>query len=688
MKNNMKYLLTGFILLFFPLFSPANNDSKLDQFLSLSLEDLVSLETTIATASKRSVSKAPAVVTLITAEDIRATGATNLADILQGVPGIHIRTSQFANRPLVQFRGAHGSQTLIMINGNSQRDLVWNQGIFWKGIPASAIERIEIIRGPGSALFGADASAGVINVITRTAGRIEESLAGIRSGSFNTTEAWFQDGGIYQGYEFGFTASLGTTDGHAPFIAEDGQTRTDTAQGTSVSYAPDEAQYGWDSTDIRLSLAREHWRIQADYSKHGDVETGLTGYGVLDPVTRGSDTHFNLDTFYNNDHFLDLWSLDTELRLQHLDYDSGLGFQERPPGYTDATGTYPAGQINQQSAAERRIIFNTSSLYSGFDEHALRIGAGYTWQDLYSVNHLANYGTAADGTPIPAGSPLVDISGSPYAFAPERTRKISHLFAEDIWQLNPKLELTTGVRYDNYSDFGGTTNPRIALVWQTSDQLITKIIYGQAFRAPTFLELYSVTSRSLPNNNLQPERSETLDLAFSYTVNQKLLLNLNLFYFDQTKLIGTDSTMTFQNLGDHTIRGLEFEARWRASNTFQLLANYTARSQDDSSFRALQEPDQQAYLRTDWIFSSLWNLDLQANWIGERERPATDTRPPLASYTITDLTVRYHHTQQLEFLFSIRNMTDEDAREYTSSSIPDDLPLPERNAYVEAQYKF
>lgn len=161
----------------------ANSDERLDHFISLSLEDLVSLETTIATATKHTTSKAPAVVTLITAEDIKATGATNLVDVLEGVPGIHIRVSQFGNRPLVQFRGAKGTQTLLMINGNSTADLAWNFGIFWKGLPASIIERVEIIRGPGSALFGADASAGVVNVITKTAGKIAHSEAGVRTGS-------------------------------------------------------------------------------------------------------------------------------------------------------------------------------------------------------------------------------------------------------------------------------------------------------------------------------------------------------------------------------------------------------------------------------------------------------------------------------------------------------------------------
>jgi len=81
-----------------------------------------------------------------------------------------------------------------MVNGTPMKDLMWGFGIFWKGLPTSMIERIEIIRGPGSALFGSDASAGVINVITKTAGKIQDSEIGVRAGSFNTKTAWMKHG--------------------------------------------------------------------------------------------------------------------------------------------------------------------------------------------------------------------------------------------------------------------------------------------------------------------------------------------------------------------------------------------------------------------------------------------------------------------------------------------------------------
>lgn len=659
-----------------PFSAFAQPTEQLDHFISLSLEELISLETTIATTSKRTATQAPAVVTLITEDDIKATGATNLADILQSVPGIHIRYNHFANRPLVHFRGAKANQTLLMINGNSMRDLAWNVGIFWKGIPASAIDRIEIIRGPGSALFGADASAGVVNVITKTASRIKHSEAGIRAGSFNTQSAWMQHGDHYKGFEISVTAEVSSTDGHAPYIESDALDQAGNAN------------YGWQNSDLRFSAAREHWRLQADYTQQRDVEVGLTGFGVFDPITMGEDSRFNLDLFYTNDNFSDHWSLASELRYQHLDYTSGDGFQERPAGYTDITGSYPDGWINQNRAAERHLVFQLSGIYHGINNHAIRIGAGHTIQDLYSVEHFVNFGVDADGNTIPAGSPLIDISDSEYAFAPEKTRRINHIFLEDVWQLNPLWELTAGARYDDYSDFGDSVNPRLALVWQTTDRLTSKFIYGQAFRAPNYNELFAVTSRSLPNSELKAERSETFDLAFSYSASSNLLFNLNLFHFDQTDLIDRDSTGQYQNIGDHTIRGVEFATHWQAAENLNLIVNFTVRDQDDSSFRFNPEAEKEAYFRADWGFSNNWNWNLQTNWIGARERTDIDARDPLDAFSITDTTLRYASSDHWEFAASIRNLFDKDAREYTGASIADDLPLPERNAYAELRYKF
>jgi len=666
----------------------AMTEAGLEDLLMMSLEELLSLKIKISTNTAQTLSRAPSVVSVITAADIQATGATNLRDILQAVPGIYVRANLFGFRPQITFRGAAPTQTLLMVDGAPMRDLVWNSGIFWRGLPTSMINRIEIIRGPGSALFGSDASAGVINIITKVTGDIKGSEAGIRAGSFNSQTAWVQHGGHWNGFDIKFTAELAHTDGHNPYIAKDGQTNKDNEFGTTISTAPSHARYGWNNQDLRVSIAKDHWRLIADYVDHNNIEIGLTGAGVLDPETEGDASRADVGLFYNNETFGQNWGLHAELRFHHINYSSGNGFQERPAGYTDATGTYPAGQINQMRASERSYSFEASGLYTGIRGHAIRIGGGHNVKDLYSVEQFVNFGTGPDGNKLPVVSPLLDLSNTAYAFAPEKARRVTHLFVQDIWTLSPDWELTAGTRYDHYSDFGGTFNPRLALVWQSTDRLTTKLMYGQAFRAPSYLELYAPTAATKPNSNLTPEESSTWDLSMTYLASKDLKLGLTLYQFEQTDLISDDANGMYQNIGNRTSRGLELEAQWQASKSLRVAGNLTQIRESDSTFpRSL--PKQTAYLRTDWSFQPNWNLNFQANWIGERKIARNDDcRAPLNSYTLVDTTLRYSPRSNWAFAASVRNLFDADAREYSSSAIPENLPLPERNFYLEMTYRF
>jgi len=472
----------------------------------------------IATFTDKELSKAPAVVSLITASDIRASGATNLVDVLRFVPGLHVRYQQFGYRPLIGFRGANDKQTLILVDGAPTSDLMWRQGIFWKGLPASAIERVEIIRGPGSALFGTDASAGVINVITKAAGKIEHSEAGMRIGNYDTGAAWIQHGNQWNGFDLAFTAEFSSTNGFDPHIAKDAQSALDDARGTSASLAPGNAQYGWDNTDLRFSIARDRWRLLMDYTQQDNLKTGITGAGAIDTVTEGDSSRFNAALLFEEERPGKNWGVTGELRYRHLDYSSGNGFQEWPPGHRDKSGgLYPDGIFNLMASAENSVLGEISGTYRGISDHQLTLGAGFRWQDIYKVRNLVNSGMDALGNTLPAGGPLVDVSDSPYAFAPEKSRTITYLFLQNVWDISEALELTAGARFDHNSDYGESINPRLALVWRPRDDLTAKFLYGQAFRAPYFQELYTETSFSLPNPDLNPEQSETFEVAISYT---------------------------------------------------------------------------------------------------------------------------------------------------------------------------
>lgn len=676
-----------------PDIAVADTQERFRHYLAMSLEELMAQTVTISTHAQKPLKRAPSVVTVITADDIRATGATNLAEVLQSVPGIHVKYSHFGFRPLIRFRGANDKQTLVMVDGAPMSDLMWRLGIYWKGLPTSVIDRVEIIRGPGSALFGTDAAAGVINVITRAAAGIDGSEAGFRSGSFDSHSAWIQHGGDWAGFDLAATLDVSTTDGHSPFVGVDAQTRNDASFGTSASFAPADAGYGYRNTDLRLSLARDAWRIHADYTRHDDLETGMTGAGALDPLTQGSDSRLDLGLNYTNGRLADHWGLNGELRYRHVDYTSGAGFREWPPGYTDASGLYPDGVFNLMQSAERELSGEISGVFDGLDGHSVTIGAGFRWQDLYEVSHRVNSGVDRNGNPLPAGGALVDLSDSPYAFAPEKSRTIRYLYLQDVWTLSDDWELTAGARYDHHSDFGGALNPRAALVWQTTDRLTTKLMVGRAFRAPYFQELFAETSFTLPNPGLDPERSETWELSLAYAASPAVHLGMNLFHLQQTDFISPQPVAglakpQYRNSGELVIRGFELEGWWQVMSTLRLAANFAYNDPDASPFHEADAPPRQAYLRADWRFRPGWHWNLQGNWVDERGRSGSDPRPPVDDYRVIDTTLRYLGIPDWEFALSVRNLLDADARDATRSTIVNDLPLPGRSLYVEARYDF
>jgi outer membrane receptor for ferrienterochelin and colicins len=223
----------------------------------------------IATGAKQSTSRAPAVATVITAEDIAATGARNVDEALQAVPGLHVSVGYIYD-PVYAIRGVHtkyNPQVLMLLNGVPLTNpYLGNRGDGWATIPAENIARIEVIRGPGSALYGADAFTGVINVITKTSADIDGTLAGARVGSYNNREGWIQHGGKIGPFQLAASLHVGKTDGPDETVAADTQSGLDKLFGTSASYAPGPVQRASDMIDGSIDLAYDKWRLRANYA--------------------------------------------------------------------------------------------------------------------------------------------------------------------------------------------------------------------------------------------------------------------------------------------------------------------------------------------------------------------------------------------------------------------------------------
>ncbi|MBI3345249.1 MAG: TonB-dependent receptor [Gammaproteobacteria bacterium] len=650
----------------------------------------------IATGNRQHISQAPATATVITAEDIQAMGATDLDQALEAVPGLHVSVSSNRYSPIYTMRGIFSGfnpQVLVLINGIPITNIFQgNRSQVWGGMPVADIARIEVVRGPGSALFGADAFAGTINIITKTAQDIPGTQAGVRAGSFNTKDAWLLHGGKWGGVDVAFSLELHGTDGQRETVAADAQTGLDALFGTHVSLAPGPVNTQRDTLDTRLDLAQGDWRLRLGYQGRRDIGSGGGISQALDPSGLGDSDRYNADLTYHNPVFAKDW--DVTMQLSYFNVTQLTDLVIFPPGAFK--GAFPDGVIGNPDVYERHWRLGVSSLYTGFAGHQIRLGTGFNRANLYKVREVKNFSQASGPLPISLGD-LVDVTDSAPFIRPH-SRDVLYALLQDEWSFIRDWSLTAGVRWDHYSDFGDTVNPRLALIWLTRHDLTTKFLYGRAFRAPSFAELYNINNPVvLGNPDLKPETINTLELLFDYRPTNELRTNLSFFRYktaDNIRFVpdpAPATTSTAQNTGSQTGYGFEWEWNWRLNRELKLRGNYAfQRSTDDATNHdAGNAPHHHIYARAEWKFTPEWNLMPQINWVAGRERVAGDARPQIDNYTTLDLTLRRKQKgEPWGVAGSVRNLFDADVREpsLAPGGIPNDLPLPGRNFYLELSY--
>ncbi len=698
-------------VLFYPQIHAADFSPESELLDLYGGDELVS----IATGLEQPVSKAPAVASVITSQDIERLGATDIDEVLETIPGLHVARNSVGYNPIYTFRGIYADfnpQVLMLINGIPITNLAQgDRNSAWGGMPVNAISRIEVIRGPGSAVYGADAFAGVINVITKSSEDASGTRVGARYGSFNTKDLWLESGG-YIG-EVGYMAVLEwhRTDGQDEKIDRDAQTALDMLTGTEVSHAPGSVNLDRDNLDVRLQFDYQNWIFRLGAQIRDDGENGVGASQALDPHNKFSSERLSADITYSNDSFAENFGLEVQASYLQTSQELEDYLTLYPPGSTgpflnpDLTpmfSPFPNGVIGNPEVYESHTRLNVATNYSGLSDHLLRAGVGYYYGDVYKVRDEKNFRYS----PLEQLPTVVDFSDTPDVYLREGDRENYYAFLQDVWHLSNDWELTAGVRYDHYSDFGSTTNPRAALVWSASHALTVKWLYGEAFRAPSFAQTRAINNPVvLGNPDLDPETIKSYEMAFDYRPAANLSFNANFFYYKWNDIIqftpiGGGASRA-ANAGEQKGHGLELEATWEVSDQFTLHGNFAwQKSTDETSDKdAANAPEKQLYLRADWKFRRDWNLNLQSNWVMDRNREAMDPRPDIDDYVVVDLTLRRKNLwRNWEVALLVKNLFDEDAREPSPLSIlpngtpvafiPDDLPLAGRSVLGELRYKF
>jgi len=672
-----------------------------------------------ATGSLVPAHKAPSVASVITSDDIEKIGATTLDEALETVPGLHVAPSNIAYMDSVySIRGIHTSvnpQVLILMNGIPFTMLYQGSRPPTFRMPVADISRIEVIRGPGSAIYGADAFAGVINIITKDGFEIDGTKGGVRTGSFDTHDYWMQEGGNWNGWNIALSAEYITTNGDKHRIIEsDMQSVWDAAFGTNASLAPGTIDTSYNILDAHAHFAKDNWTFRFWSWTQDNAGVGIGVTNTLSDTNEVDVNQYLTDLMYNDKNFASNFELLFRLGYLHSKANSYLGLF--PAGTSLPIGadgnlnaispagivTFTDGYIGNPIQIDNQTSVELTGIYSGFNRHRLRFSGGFKYLEEYTEEHK-NYGPGVlDTTPLPSSvnGTLTDVTGSAFIYMEPQRRKLTFASLQDEWGFARKWDLTAGIRFDHYSDFGDTLNPRAALVWETRYDLTTKLLYGRAFRAPSFSELFNQNNPLAQGNpNLNPETIETFELAFDYLPALRVHSLLNVFYYKIKDLIEyapEAGLLVTQNTKDQDGYGLEIEGDWEVTGNLTLKANCAFQRSKDSNTNEIvpDAPALQLYFNAHWIFVLNWSLDGQVYWIGDRHRVTGDTRSDLKNSTITNIILRKKNIfEHWDMAIAAKNVFDEDIREQSSyingiAAISGDLPMEGRSIWAELTFKF
>ena len=619
------------------------------------------------------------------------------------MPGVHVSRSSLRLTPIYIIRGIRtdtNPHVLVLVNGVPLTQLFQGDRGPQSTLPVTDVARIEIIRGPGSAIYGADAFSGVINVITKGAGDIDGTRVLGEVGSFATRRAAVEHGARYGETDVAFYLEYWQTDGDdGRIIDADAQIQFDRAFGTAASLAPGPLDTRDKRLDVRLDARRDEWRLRLWNWRQQDMGVGAGLAQALDHTGRGDINDYLADVTYDNPDLARDLGLKATLSYMDVSGDSrqhlfpagtrlpiggdGNINPPSPAGIVD----FPDGLIGNPGVDEQHWRLDSSLFYTALQRHRLRLGLGAATGRL-QASEEKNFGPGiTDGSQPVVDGTLTDVSNSPYAFMGDHDREAYYLSLQDEWQMAPDWDFTAGVRYDHYSDFGETMNPRLALVWQTAYNLTSKLLYGRAFRPPSFQELFNQNNPvAIGNPDLNPETIETIELAFDYQPTFDIHTTLNVYHYKVKDLIefvdqGASGAVA-ENVGRQRGNGLEWDVSWDIDPAFDVAANYAYQDvRDADTDKAVAGiPRHQFYLRGDWRMTSLWYLDGQFHWLSSRARQVGDPRHSLPGYRTVDLFVRRIGIfGRGELGFMVRNLLDQNRREPSPATIPHDYPLEGRS---------
>lgn len=645
----------------------------------------------VATKKKTPLSKAPAIATVVTAKEIRNMGARDLSDVIRMIAGFGLSTTEFGNS-MVETRGIRtqlSEKILVMIDGhplnrNFTGSALYNIAL---DLPVVNIRQVEVVRGPGSALYGANAFVAVINVITKDADELNGIGAQGSYASFDTRKLNVTGGRVYEN-GLGISASVDyfRTDGERIRIERDA------LSGTPFTTAPGYASQRIEKTDLFLKASYGNWSFRGHYL-HRDTKGQYIGmaYALID------DSVIIADNYWAEARYQRALTgrLAAAFTLYADYYQQKPTIEIMPEGFA---GAFPDGMIGRPLLKDRSVGSELQLDYAVSENNSLIVGVLYERMRQFDVKQEANFDPRTfPPVPIDLG-PVQDVS----SFAnwnQNVTREIWAAYVQDEWRAARDLRLTAGVRHDHYSDFGSTTNPRAGAVWSFLENADLKLLYGRAFRAPNFVELYNRNNPvNIGNPGLKPEKIRTYEAGLELRLARTYKVEMNYFSSKIDDLIVWDTSTSpalHVNAGKAEVDGVELAltGNHTPADYWKLTCTYQDPRDAATGSRLPFVPRQRAAGSLNVGITSRLNVHTDVLWTGSRPRSTGDARADMPSYTTVDLAVilkNFYKTFEIQG--TVHNLFDEKFKDPDTSGAqqlaPDDFPREGRSAMIQVSCRF
>lgn len=552
-------------------------------------------------------------VSVITRDDLEELGVDFALDAIATAPGVTVnQNGAFGGNASVRIRGASNDQTLVLIDGVPVNDPTGTGGGYnFAYLDTDTIERIEVLKGPQSTLWGSDAIGGVVSITTK---RPTEGLSGTvfgEYGSFNTLRGGASISNANEIGDFRLAATGLTTDGISKADEANGNSEDDGYDSQTVS-----AKGGLNlPASVRLETSLMWSDAESEYDSYA--------FGAQGSVADGDEVT-NSETLSGN---ITLKAPLFDGRLENL----------VQIGYADIERENTSNGVQSYFTEGDRVLFRYQGTFAINDTNTLAFG---TEREETSAN--------------------------------EQESSIDSLFA--LYEFKPvdSLTLTGGIRVDDHETFGSETTGRVAAAWTATDQLTFKASWGQGFKAPSiFQSTYICTFCGLtaPNTNLKAETSEAYDIGVQWqSADERIVLGATLFDQETENMIDFSYTAGYDNIALVDSQGVELTGAYAINNWLGIAASYTFIDSEDGNGNALARlPESTGNISASFDPDGPFSGAVLVRYNGEE---ANTDGSELDSWTRVDLTGSYDLNDTVEIHGRIENLLDEEYQQILGYGTP------------------